>query len=48
MSKECGVVLKVNLLIGRHAGKIYTRAMFEQFGLHLFEFGYKKLKYRRG
>jgi len=27
-----GVVVKCNILIERHASKIYTRAMFEQFG----------------
>lgn len=30
---------KANLAIERHAGKIYTRAMFEQFGLILYECG---------
>lgn len=35
-----GAVLKVNVPIERHASKIYTRAMFEQFGLNLFESGY--------
>ncbi|KAI5004846.1 hypothetical protein ZWY2020_032089 [Hordeum vulgare] len=31
-----GVYLKVNLPIERHASKIYTRAMFEQFGESLY------------
>jgi hypothetical protein len=35
-----GVVLKVNVPIERHASKIYTKAMFEQFGQNLFESGY--------
>ena len=33
-------MLKVNLPIERHASKVYTRAMFEQFGINLFESGY--------
>lgn len=34
---QSGVVLRVNLSFERHASKVYTRAMFEQFGeiLHL-------------
>ncbi|KQJ83588.1 protein FAR-RED IMPAIRED RESPONSE 1 [Brachypodium distachyon] len=35
-----GVVLKSNWPIDRHAGKIYTRAMFEQFGICLYESGH--------
>ncbi|KAE8771232.1 Protein FAR1-RELATED SEQUENCE 5 [Hordeum vulgare] len=34
-----GVYLKVNLPIERHASKIYTRAMFEQFGESLYKAG---------
>jgi hypothetical protein len=34
------VVLKVNHALERHAGKIYTRAMFDVFGSDLFESGY--------
>ena len=31
--------MKVNLPIERHASKIYTRAMFEQFGSALYKAG---------
>jgi hypothetical protein len=41
---QAGAVLKVNLSIERHASKIYTRAMFEQFGLYLFESGYYRVE----
>lgn len=34
-----GVLLKVNLPIERHASKMYTRAMFEQFGESLYKCG---------
>jgi hypothetical protein len=33
------VVLKNNTLLERHASKIYTRAMFIQFGKELYEAG---------
>lgn len=33
-------MLKSNWPIDRHAGKIYTRAMFEQFGICLYESGH--------
>jgi hypothetical protein len=42
--KDHGVVLNVNLPIERHAGKIYITAMFQQFGLHLFESDYYNIK----
>uniref|UniRef100_A0A453P6V9 Protein FAR1-RELATED SEQUENCE n=1 Tax=Aegilops tauschii subsp. strangulata TaxID=200361 RepID=A0A453P6V9_AEGTS len=32
-----GVTLKVNLPIKRHASKVYTHAMFEQFGEALYK-----------
>lgn len=32
-------LMRANLAIDRHAGKIYTRAMFEQFGHILYECG---------
>lgn len=34
---QSGVTLKVNLPIERHASKVYTRAMFEQFGEALYK-----------
>ncbi|KAM3373116.1 hypothetical protein ACQJBY_019833 [Aegilops geniculata] len=34
-----GILLKVNLPIERHASRIYTRAMFEQFGDALYKAG---------
>ncbi|KAE8779951.1 putative SWIM protein [Hordeum vulgare] len=34
-----GVVMKANLSIERHGSKIYTRAMFKQFGQILYEAG---------
>lgn len=34
-----GIVLRANLPIERHASTVYTRTMFEQFGLSLFELG---------
>ena len=36
---QSGVLLKVNLPIERHASRIYTRAMFEQFGDALYKAG---------
>lgn len=36
---QSGVSLKVNLPIERHASKVYTRAMFEQFGEALYKCG---------
>ena len=29
--------MRTNIAIERHAGKMYTRRMFEQFGENLFE-----------
>lgn len=37
MTKIGGVVLKTKTLLERHASKIYTRAMFTQFGKELYE-----------
>ncbi|XBI31733.1 hypothetical protein VPH35_055269 [Triticum aestivum] len=34
-----GAVMRANIAIERHASKIYTRKMFEQFGENLFEGG---------
>lgn len=36
---QSGVSLRFNLPIERHASKIYTRAMFEQFGEALYKAG---------
>ncbi|XP_048574059.1 protein FAR1-RELATED SEQUENCE 5-like [Triticum urartu] len=40
---QSGVLLRVNLPIERHASKIYTRAMFEQFGDALYKAGVYEL-----
>lgn len=36
---QSGISLKANLPIERHASKVYTRAMFEQFGEALYKSG---------
>ncbi|PNT65584.1 hypothetical protein BRADI_4g44732v3 [Brachypodium distachyon] len=36
---QAGVVLKANVPIEVHASKVYTRTIFEQFGLALYESG---------
>jgi hypothetical protein len=36
---QTNVVLRVNLSVEKHASKIYTRAMFEQFGHNLYQAG---------
>jgi hypothetical protein len=41
-NSQGGIVVQHNLNIERHASKMYTRAMFEQFG----EMFYRSLAYR--
>jgi hypothetical protein len=41
---QAGVVLRLNVPIERHASKVYTRAMFEQFGDALYKSGAYELQ----
>jgi hypothetical protein len=44
-----GIVLHYNLDIERHANKIYTRTMFEQFGQNLYKgFAYRVEEIEKG
>uniref|UniRef100_A0ACD5ZBL6 Uncharacterized protein n=1 Tax=Avena sativa TaxID=4498 RepID=A0ACD5ZBL6_AVESA len=43
-AKMAKPVLHVNLAIEEHASKVYTRAMFEQFGQNLYEDGAYKIE----
>lgn len=38
------LLMRANLAIERHGGKIYTRSMFEQFGHILYECGAYKVE----